>query len=518
MWSETEAAWFSTFFENPLVRRVHTLGHTIEDDLKVLTRHDHNLARLDRLWGQFDPETLHALESGVSVLNPAGPSLKIELQRLIISGAAGAGVPSTYPFVADIVGNTICADLLDYLQRDHLFAGLPIALGDRFMDDFYVIGSGHKHYAKKMVVRIARSGRPRNDIVTELGKCLRYRYELTERILTHHTKVAADAMVGKLLEMWSDAVWIQEAASKYPDVVAPLGHADIEVLKSAIAAHEPGDVPDGEPDLTSTIDPNLKRSAALKKLDQKVEATLEAEFISRSDDGLLEHLAQVGADGLDPRLRAVRELARAVLDRRLFKLIGHAEGAADTALATEKYLKFGPPTVRREMEKRVADLAEFEHGYDVVVWLPNPDMRLKVAGVLVDDGESVAPLDRVDSAGKEIVEQHRHLWSIGIYAALDISKQEHANRASVLLSQLKDEMDLRVVRWDGESVKSLADLTVEQIAEFLRLSKGQRGSLAELATNAMAGADTFGNKLKDLWLAAQENGIADREFPPDLWP
>ena len=136
------------------------LGHTIEDDLKVLTRHDYNLDRLARLWSQFDDEVRHALDGGTSVLNPAGPSLKAELQRLIISGASGATEPSTYPFVADIVGNTICADLLDYLRRDHLFTGLPIALGARFMDDFYVIGSDHKHYAKKMVVRIARHGRP----------------------------------------------------------------------------------------------------------------------------------------------------------------------------------------------------------------------------------------------------------------------------------------------------------------------------------------------------------------------
>ena len=160
------------------------------------------------------------------------------------------------------------------------------------------------------------------------------------------------------------------------------------------------------------------------------------------------------------------------------------------------------------MEKRAADLAELNHGYDVVVWLPNPDMRLKVAEVLVDDGVSVAPLDRVNSAGKEIVEQHRHLWSIGIYAALDVEKQEDANRALVLLSQLKDEMDLRAVRWDGESVKSSADLMVEDIVEHLRLSRDHRESLAQLAPAAMGGDMTFKNRLKALWTAAHENGLA----------
>jgi HD superfamily phosphohydrolase len=40
----------------------------------------------------------------------------------------------TYPFAQDIVGNTISADLMDYLTRDHRFTGLPAALGHRFLD------------------------------------------------------------------------------------------------------------------------------------------------------------------------------------------------------------------------------------------------------------------------------------------------------------------------------------------------------------------------------------------------
>ena len=52
-----------------------------------------------------------------------------ELRVLIISkGEAAANFASAYPFVQDIVGNTICTDLIDYIQRDHLNTGLPLAL------------------------------------------------------------------------------------------------------------------------------------------------------------------------------------------------------------------------------------------------------------------------------------------------------------------------------------------------------------------------------------------------------
>ena len=38
-----------------------------------------------------------------------------------------------FPFVADLVGNTLCADLLDYLERDMYFCGLREQSGDRFI-------------------------------------------------------------------------------------------------------------------------------------------------------------------------------------------------------------------------------------------------------------------------------------------------------------------------------------------------------------------------------------------------
>jgi HD superfamily phosphohydrolase len=41
------------------------------------------------------------------------------------------GLP--YPFVYDLVGNTICADLLDYVQRDMYFSGLTESFGRRFL-------------------------------------------------------------------------------------------------------------------------------------------------------------------------------------------------------------------------------------------------------------------------------------------------------------------------------------------------------------------------------------------------
>jgi HD superfamily phosphohydrolase len=44
-----------------------------------------------------------------------------------------------YPFVFDLVSNTICADLLDYVQRDMYYAGLTEGLAMRFLKHLAVI-------------------------------------------------------------------------------------------------------------------------------------------------------------------------------------------------------------------------------------------------------------------------------------------------------------------------------------------------------------------------------------------
>ena len=201
------------------------VGHSVEDDLGVLQEHDHNedrftelwdvvratvLTRIDRTW-KGDDGTLSDVEAA---LFTAEGELYRELVPLIISKKkVGKEVkPRTepkdmkYPFVADLVGNTICADLLDYLVRDHLFAGLPASIGNRFISAFYVVPSGRGPFSRRMALNIMRQEHERSDVVSELLKALRYRYELSERALAHHAKLAADAMLGEALERWAGAV------------------------------------------------------------------------------------------------------------------------------------------------------------------------------------------------------------------------------------------------------------------------------------------------------------------------
>lgn len=464
-------------------------GHTIEDDLEVLKSHDANHERLDRLWAQFPAEVR-------DLFNGADPRLFTELRKLIVSkdeqGNNWADESFLYPFVADIVGNTICADLIDYLERDHKFTGLPIALGDRFKDEFYVSPSSEVHFPKKMVIRVTRQGHERHDVITELLKYLRYRYELSERALAHHAKLAADAMIGKLLEMRSDWLWWHEALRLHP-AAATKHRKDIDALRQEI--HKIG----GE-QLTDEIH-------------GVVQEQLERDFLAYGDDGLLERLRDWGTHEEahdDGRRAAVGRLAHDVLDRQLYKAIGRADARHDIALSQRIYDKFGKRAPRRSLEERAAQWVGLEHRWDVVVWLPSPKMRLKIAQVLVDYDGRINHLDRIArNRAEDIYAAHQSLWGISVYAAPSVDQRSRR----MILAYLGWKLGVEFLNETGDAVPTVDELLIEEIETFQLRPDELKTVLADLRMATVAahggGNPTFGD-LAQRAIVLAEQAVAAR--------
>ena len=108
-----------------------------------------------------------------------------------------------HPFMADVVGNTICADLLDYLPRDRLNLGMEPRLHTR-LQRYLTIREGSLYPGEGlrlsiMVTRRARGGQ-RRDVATAVLDIMRERYEMAERVFYHHKKAAFGAMLAKLVE------------------------------------------------------------------------------------------------------------------------------------------------------------------------------------------------------------------------------------------------------------------------------------------------------------------------------
>lgn len=404
-------------------------GHSVEDDLQILEPHDANTERFDGLWAVIGEQRfLDDRRREHRVGDLISRELMRQLRPLILSKAKGelSQKDLRYPFSQDLIGNTICADLIDYLQRDHLYTGLPISLGHRYMSGFYVTPAGDNQlFPSRMALNIHRGGDERRDIVSELLKHLRYRYELQERVIAHHAKLAADAMVGKMLEMLHDALWAESAAT---------------LLDPPVFAERDEHVRDDGRDLAEirgAMQAGYRTHAG--RIDDWVKWRLEALFLSVGDDGLFEHLRDANVGHRRGRRQAVAAIASDLLDRRLFKHAGRVTGAK---AADDLYKKFSIPEQRRRLERGAAEYAELSDGWKVVIWLPKPSMRLKQAEVLVDHGEGIARLVDYSSRGREIYDDHKALWSLAVFVHCDVD----AEARLWVLAYLAKAM---LVHWEG---------------------------------------------------------------------
>ena len=498
-------------------------GHSIEDDLGILPAHDTGPQRFEYLWAQLG-EDLQGRLSGANftaVQTLVCGDLARELRPLILSkerGPDGKHIDAhdvmRYPFVADLVGNTICADLIDYLPRDHLYSGLPMRLGHRFLDAFFVTGTERTRLACRMALSVVRENRERTDIVTELLKYLRYRYELTERVLVHHAKLSADAMVGKALELWFEEVHDEVAAQMSAAQDAPAdGGAVAQVAAPSVvgpANAEGGGQPVGEDEPTgdgrSTTAPLQAggSGATSSPLDDapdddaptRTRKRVEHRILMHGDDGLLEHLrdwteqreANRPASADPQRLQALAHLVEGLLHRDLFRLAGRS--SSQQASAPAIYAAHGGAAERRALEEDAATFAGIAELWKVCIWLPPPSPRLKSAEVLVFDGSEVVEFYRSEQykakRGEDIYEAHGRLWAVSVYIHRSVSDLQ-ARRALVRLAQRME------VRWDQE-VESLGPqvlqwpdrLAAREVCDQLQIGRREDEVLELAATQKVA--------------------------------
>jgi len=493
-------------------------GHTLEDDLQILESHDEGYERYEYLVASLGVDWPRILQ--MTSAAPPRPgrlaTLGDEVERLILSKSqthtADARALSNYPFVEDIVGNTICADLLDYLRRDHLFTGLPLDLGRRFLDAFYVSSSrptdSETGHGERMVCRVVRGARPRIDISTELLKHLRYRYELTERVLAHHAKLAADATLGHLFDYWQ-ATYALEAADTAPEL-------DLDLVESDSLL----------PIRTLLVESSPERDEAIAdRLLADAGKRIEAMVRWQSDFGLLDHLARLdiedAGDGLAASARhTTSTLARRILDRDLPKRIGESDLPGQQA-RQRAYKVFGGgvegTSRRRALEARIAAVLELP-GLPVLLWVPNPKMSLKPANVLVDDGRRVEPLVDQDTAAKEIEKHHQDLWRITVFAWPDQLQPDDQLRRQIALAMISDATHVQMYRQDGQrATPGLTDVVARHVADYVDIDAGELLAHAPVATKAEGRRETFSGACEAALRGARDAGMTTRDSPEDWW-
>jgi hypothetical protein len=172
-------------------------GHSLEDELQLLVRHDQNDERINRFLG---PES----DIGLIITRTLGEEFLDKLVRICRwdGNSETRAFPPGEVFIHDLVSNTVCADLLDYLLRDNLFCNLGVLLEYHFIKFLYLGEDGHGQ--RRVFVRLwkddASGGRPRRDTLTDLCRLLETRYLMAERVYYHHAKIAASVMLGRAIQ------------------------------------------------------------------------------------------------------------------------------------------------------------------------------------------------------------------------------------------------------------------------------------------------------------------------------
>ena len=181
-------------------------GHTIEDEGKLLDKkqwRDNN--RFEHIWKIIQPK----IESNLNNLP------KAEIEKIVSDLKEGLKAEEgdkddnihllPKPFIVDIVGNTICADLLDYLKRDAYNTGLKMTYDPRILT-YFVLVSQTKTIANRDVTNLRaaillekKNGKIKYDILNYCVDLLRLRYSLAEKSHYHRVKCIAWAMVIKML-------------------------------------------------------------------------------------------------------------------------------------------------------------------------------------------------------------------------------------------------------------------------------------------------------------------------------
>jgi len=193
------------FESNP--RRIGLAGSVGECDSSC--RHDFNVLAEKLLGnGKDDPEPIiEAIEFFLLAENEEGSNEKSVLSELsAVLEAEERGFESIRkldrPFIAEAVGDTICADLLDYLARDAHFTGIGEHYDRRIFT--YFIAFKHRQSGKPHMGLLIKKGAKgvRIDAARYIAKLLDLRYALAQMVYTHPAKRMFSALAASMFGSW----------------------------------------------------------------------------------------------------------------------------------------------------------------------------------------------------------------------------------------------------------------------------------------------------------------------------
>jgi HD superfamily phosphohydrolase len=471
-----------------------------EDSLKSLITHLRELEYAFRLLLSFD-------EAHRDLENDSQRSERLLLGRtlpLLVSDVVREIEPLSPPpdlvihrdlFLIDIVGNTICADLIDYARRDATNAGLKATFDQRLIRYVCTVSvSGEYVPGGKHAIRAAIqifTNKLRNDVLTEMSLLLKARYLISERITFHPTKCAAGACLGtavQLLGLTNLPPWVQAlgdqtflrflircalAIESACDAIAPQVAAELN------RKHDAGsnkDQAEHSIDLTNVCHSLWPTEPRFAKVVEQCLFSVGFSIDAKMTAAALPHIQK--------RARAAQRVLWRLSARRYPKLAYRLHGANKSGAITSATLatKYSRPDERYELERKIERTCNLPIG-TVHVHCPIGTTSMKAAKALVvgSDLTRVTHLRTVTNIYDNPVEllpyqdeiqaverMYKSIWNFHVY--VDVAHMDKRNIVAWVASkELKIENDPLLKNESDEGLLSdisAYDILAERNSEF----------------------------------------------------
>lgn len=317
-----------------------------------------------------------------------------------------------FPYMTDIVANTICADYLDYLQRDSSNVGLDVLRDKRVASRFF-IGKDRRKNLRMALSLQDRRRKPRLDTCTGVVELVRQRFRFAEIIYYHKTKVAASAMLAKVFALSGqpNEVRTSENQRLTLDIAQIDKLAESAATKADIDRIRRGTLP------AALLDPEIGDESLILWLQERTWRQLDLARLGKAKEG------PTVADCL----HAIA-LLQGLADRRLYKVcltIGKDEFEKLTTKSTtpdalrqeikgtsERFR--GNVEFRSDLERKMASAAGWPSN-SLLLYVPPRKAQAKgIETGALDKGE-VITLEHHEAVREEVKrlnEKYENLWRI----------------------------------------------------------------------------------------------------------
>ncbi len=464
-------------------------GHTLEDELHLIRRHD-SRGRLEMIF-----DRTHWLSSPAKSLrevvddsyafwmpNDNEQVLLTPSNLLLAILAPNSGEAATINHPAgfrvdvcrDLVADTICADILDYLQRDWYHIGKPRHFEDRLLQYMEIQPQAIYEdeplaasvtapilpsrtssrrpsaiaHRDAFVISLGSRPRLRVDAVSAILELLDLRYQLSEIVLFHRSKLSLAAMLERAIQE------LRVVAGK--DASSWMSHLEEQLLDES--------------------DDGLLR--LLHTTATELEATTTTVPIVSNPDA-----ARAAA--------AARKLVDDLRGRRLYD-----------ELVTRYYEEFPSDVVSRladlytnpvdGAQVRMEALTNLEIDFglprgSIVVYFPRAAMNAKIAKVRISVDNQVAPFDAWEGRGNTIsgghllAQQQRfiRLWRVHFFIAKEVTLSDARHdllKDTIIKLLLSKHSGRRILRQRAAGLAERATKTAGMPQYGDKLAEAARGS------------------------------------------